>query len=546
MATVSDLVVDARLKPAQYPAQYQGYLDARSTRHVAGWIRNIHDPAERVAFEVCLRGRLQIRVLHCGVADRFSGTLVRVGVGDGIYAFHVMFPSELTPAERDRVFVRPVGGTALPLAHEPVTEFRPWGCYQGYIDARSTHHLAGWVYNLDEPTDRVAFEVVLPTPEGERVLHRGRADRFSPTLVQIGVGDGTHAFSVVLDRPVSVAERDLIEVRPVATGRAIEMAPNVATAFEPIAHVALDIVNNCNLRCPFCVYDYEGVRATRFMSDETFEQALRLIPFVTDGNFWLSCLHEPSLHPGLMAFIARVPQAYRRKLYYTTNLAKRMPQAYFAALADSGMHHLNISVESLSAPVYEKMRKGARFRIFQENWDRLLEALPQGKAPPPLRYNIMCYRSNLHEIPHLVEILLQDKRAWQVELRHTYDVPHLPDDFRNEEFLTTAEWAWLKAAVAHHDKERVVLLMPPGELGYVAEGYVKPQPAPAGDDGAFDPPGGALNRAPRPFNIAMTWDGTLRVYGFHADGPNERERFTDYAKTNIHFLDDPLRFLLGL
>ena len=38
-------------------------------------------------------------------------------------------------------------------------------------------------------------------------------------------------------------------------------------------------------------------------------------------------------------------------------LARRMPPVYFEWLAESGMHHLNISIESVKPELYERMRK---------------------------------------------------------------------------------------------------------------------------------------------------------------------------------------------
>jgi molybdenum cofactor biosynthesis enzyme MoaA len=58
----------------------------------------------------------------------------------------------------------------------------------------------------------------------------------------------------------------------------------------------MNIVDNCNLRCPFCLYDYVTTFRTNVMSDAVFEAALRLLPYVGPGHFWLSCLHEPILH----------------------------------------------------------------------------------------------------------------------------------------------------------------------------------------------------------------------------------------------------------
>ena len=483
-------------------------------------------------------------------ADRHSPILQKIGVGDGVHAFHVTFPRLLTDAETANVSAR--GANAIEtLEHAPEmsTSYVPCGVdptrFQGYLDARSTHHVAGWARNLDEPTDRLTVEICL----GDQVLTQVIADQFSKTLLEVGVGDGIHAFTHVFTPPLTEIERDRLDIRIVASAQSLQHAPELCTSYEPIAHLAMDIVNNCNLRCPFCVVDYSGTKSTRFMSDEVFQSALRLIPYVTDGNFWLSCLHEATLHPKLLDFIAAVPREYRRKIYYTTNLAKRMPDAYFQAICDAGLHHLNISLESLDPAIYEAMRAGARFPIFQENWTRLLAHHATGSAPPRLRYNIMCYRSNLQAIPALVQTLLCDKSAWQVELRHTYDVAHIPPEFRATEFLTTQEWRWLADQLAHHDPEQVVLLLPPGGIGHDPHSPLL-APDPENDDGKFAMSPGAdnaaWNQAPRPYNLAMDWSGVLRVYGWKPLGEGRPDRFITYAKTNIAFLPNPLAFLSTL
>jgi hypothetical protein len=424
--------------------------------------------------------------------------------------------------------------TGLPVA----------AAYQGYIDERSVAHIAGWVRDLNDSARRVEIEIVCPGPEGERVLQRLVADQFNDVVRQVGVGDGTYAFFALFETVLDEAQRDAVFVRPVGSAHRLEIAPALRTAFEPIHHVAMDIVNNCNLRCPFCVYDYTHTNKTYFMSDETFDAALRLIPFVTDGNFWLSCLHEATLHPRLVEFIARVPRAYRKKLFFTTNLAKRMPRAYFEALATSGMSHINISIESLEPPVYERMRKGARWPVFQENWARLLEVFAAYEDAPRIRYNMMAYRANLHEIPSLAEHLLGEKSGWQVEIRNTFDEPHIAPEFRESEFLTTAEWAWLAQAMQRFSTEEVILLLPPGGVGYDREpesGALPPPPGPAAEA-----PEIAAGPVPRPFNLRIAWDGTLNVYAEAPRVPGQAPTHVNYLMSNINLLEDPLATLFSL
>ena len=92
----------------------------------------------------------------------------------------------------------------------------------------------------------------------------------------------------------------------------------------------------------------------------------------------------------------------------------------------------------------------------------------------------MAYRSNLSEIPALVETLLREKQAWQVEIRHTYDMPHIPREFRLEEFMSAEEWDWLAERLAGHDPETVLLLRPPEGAGHRSHPEI-------GADGSVDP-----------------------------------------------------------
>lgn len=502
---------------------FQGYVDERSTTYVMGWVRNLPDPTERVAFEIVVDLAEGRRVIGGGVADQFSPTLQQLSVGDAHYAFRVDFPRPLTPVERDHLVV-------CPLQSDVPLELAPQ--LQGFLDERSTHHVAGWIRHRSDPDQRVEFEVMIPHPDGDIILARGRADQYSPVLTQLSIGDGAYAFAVVFQDPLSEEERDQVIVRATGTDFVLPLAPALRTTFEPISHIAMDIVNNCNLRCPFCVYDYADVRHTRVMSDATFESALRFIPFVTDGNFWLSCEHEATMHPALMQFIERIPRHWRHKVMYTTNLARPMPDAYFDLLANSGIHHLNVSLESLDPALYERMRKGARWRIFAKNWDTLLDAFRRGSAPPKLRYNIMAYRSNLAEIPDLVRHLRQERQAWQVEIRHTFDVAHIPTDFKQSEFLDDAGWAWLENELRFHAPEDVLLIPPP-----------------EADPPAMQPSSGSeaagSRFVTRPLNLRLQWDGRLIVYGEWTGltGLREHEQF---IVTNVHHLRDPRQFICAL
>jgi len=137
---------------------------------------------------------------------------------------------------------------------------------------------------------------------GEALIGSAKADLYRPDLVTAGVGDGRHGFRCYLKLanwhpstvPVTLRVRDTDVVLCYQGKPNIELNTTVFLKF-----IAADIVNNCNLRCPLCLVDYSSVTKTDLMSEETFVGLPTLIRSVPEGGFWLSCLHEPTLHPRL-------------------------------------------------------------------------------------------------------------------------------------------------------------------------------------------------------------------------------------------------------
>lgn len=398
--------------------------------------------------------------------------------------------------------------------------------YEGYIDQRSTRHIAGWARDINNPSNRLALEVTLPN----RPLTTTIASLFEDqTIAALGSLHANYAFHVMFEPELTPTERDLVAVRVSGTEHYLKLAFAPSNVFEPINHIAVDIVNNCNLRCPFCVFDYSATNKTEFMTAELFEKLFPLLPYVRNGNLWLSCLHEPTLHPQLVDFIALVPHQYRKKIIFTTNLAKRMPDAFFTFLAGSGINHINISVESIIPGIYEKFRAGARQHIFLENLEKLWRAFALAPRPPALRYIILAYRSNFMEIPVLVQYFLEKTATSEIEIRSTMNKPHLPQDFRDLEFLTTAQWHSLDSMLQPFTSSSVVKLFPPELRGYDEDQSIEPQGRPYKT---------GCNPAPRPLNLRVTWDGKITAFSV---GLGFR-----YFEANLNDLPDPAATLLNL
>ena len=379
--------------------------------------------------------------------------------------------------------------------------------YDGWVEQISPFHVQGWLRELGRAERHVTYQAML-SDTGE-VLAEGCADEFWYGLA--GFGDDAHAFWSRFKRPLSVAEQSRVVVRVAEDGHPLSPLPKLTNSYEPF------------------LYDYSGTRTTHFMDNETIEAALRYLPYVQDGQFWFSCLHEPALHPNLIDFVEKVEAEYRRKLFYTTNLSKRMPADYFDWLASNGMHHLNISIESRDPATFEKMRKGARFRIFQANWDLLTEALQKSAKPTPVRYIIMAYKSNLRELPGLASYLLNERRAAQVEIRFTMDAPFIAAEFRDSEFLDAADWQWLAAELATFAPGQICLLTPPDTS----------TPSPSA---AFEPHARRGEVLPGRAMFRLSWDGSLEVRGVLTASRHDTALESVLLSTNIRDLPEPMSF----
>ncbi len=180
----------------------------------------------------------------------------------------------------------------------------------------------------------------------------------------------------------------------------------------------------------------------------------------------------------------------------------------------------------------------------------------------------MAYRSNLKEMPELIRALLAEKLAWQVEVRNTFDMPQIPAAFREEEYLSSAEWAWLNEALQGFSQDKALLLLPPGGKGYDLEdraaaaakrALARPHEVDAPDEAVLRPtaPDTAadenrqeweISEGPvsRPFNLRIMWDGTLTVASEPVQNPGEPPRQKIYFASNINELEDPLATLLAL
>ena len=240
--------------------------------------------------------------------------------------------------------------------------------------------------------------------------------------------------------------------------------------------VFFDVAGACNLACPFCVFDWRTLKKATLASPEVLAKVISLAPHVHDGSLALSCAHEPTMHPRLDAILDELPDDQRPRFFMTTNMTNRMSDRLIERIATCGIHHINISVDTLDAAKFRVLRRGGELAAFLGNMNCLKAALGchDGKRTPMFRFITMGFKSNFDEMSRIIEYGEQFGVASH-EIRYLFDVDHVSDNFKATHILDDQHWKWLARLADGH--QNVTVYAPPAGYRYrfqAGEGYVAP------------------------------------------------------------------------
>jgi len=200
------------------------------------------------------------------------------------------------------------------------------------------------------------------------------------------------------------------------------------------AFVQIEPVGQCNLRCQMCPVQFrqDGPANSRpaLMDYAVFT---RLIDeFAGLAELHLQGMGEPTMHPRLFDMIA---YAAGKGVFVsiTSNLTLLSPRRAEACVT-SGLAELNISVDSASPEIYERIRVGSRFSRVEANVALLQAARRRaGHGRPKLRLVGVLMRQTLDGLADLVRLAHQ----WSIgevfiqHLCHDFAEESLPAEYRS-------------------------------------------------------------------------------------------------------------------
>ncbi len=195
----------------------------------------------------------------------------------------------------------------------------------------------------------------------------------------------------------------------------------------------MEPVGQCNLRCQMCPIQFRKdgppYGPLAFMEWDTFT---RLIDqFTTLKDLHLQGLGEPMMHP---RFFDMIRYAADKGIHVTTNSNfTLLNEKRAAALVNSGLSEIHISIDGATAETYERIRVRAEFAKVVRNLGLLREAKRRyGTDLPRTQMVMVIMRQNLHELPDLVRFAHDwDFQSIFVQhLCHDFGESSLPADYK--------------------------------------------------------------------------------------------------------------------
>jgi glycosyltransferase involved in cell wall biosynthesis len=197
-----------------------GNLEVANPRRLEGWAQDDLRPNTPVTLVIINNGVKVGRV----VANRYRPDLEQASIGDGRHAFDFEFPATAISTELHVVrIISASDGAELPGS--PVT-LRASQCFDsvvhalaGSVDGVGPDGIAGWARDELHPDTRVPLLVV----DNDKVVGHVLADKYRQDLNEAGIGDGRHAFELmVLFDP---SESHVVHVRRESDGVDIPGSP---------------------------------------------------------------------------------------------------------------------------------------------------------------------------------------------------------------------------------------------------------------------------------------------------------------------------------
>lgn len=292
--------------------------------------------------------------------------------------------------------------------------------YAGFCDILDGHILHGWAIDHSEPSIPVTVEIFANNAYAATVV----ANQYREDLRTFG--HGNHAFKIEL--PPECFERG----RPALYGqikgtlfrltnseslfaKTPDPCPDRVDTFKVdvynfdaaltflkgknVQYLLFDPIDTCNAKCLYCPNHRTNKRLSPSQFGFLIRENIRSI-----GNLQIGCGQEPTAHKELGEFFKEIFHLQTRPalIQMITNgmLLHKHDLASFQA---AGLHHLHVSIDSISEDLTRRLRPGTSVEMISENLARVRTECPNVE----LGFSIVVTRESISGVEDLIHFGLQ-------------------------------------------------------------------------------------------------------------------------------------------
>jgi MoaA/NifB/PqqE/SkfB family radical SAM enzyme len=285
--------------------------------------------------------------------------------------------------------------------------------------------------------------------------------------------------------------------------------------------IRLDTINLCNLRCKMCYYSSDYKRKKQQMDLPLFRKIADEV-FPKTRFLYLSCATEPLMNRQFSDFV-RVTGEYKIPFTSFCTNGQLLTEKVVEACIDTRISEIIFSIDGATAATYEVIRRGGK-------WDRLVQALElvaamkreAGKRKPAVRMNFTCMRTNIDELPAMVDFAA-DQSAESLHVRHLLAYTDSDDSFRQEVAYRDLFNSKANEARSRAERRGIDLFLPDPI----------PEREPSAKTCVTDSSQIARRGEANPycllpwFQAIITWDGDYRVCSLHTLGNLREQSFEE-------------------
>jgi RHS repeat-associated protein len=202
---------------------YGGWLDGADCNGISGWVWNANQPNTPVNVDI-YDGNTLIETV---AANLFRQDLVNAGIGNGSHGYSIATPASLKNGAAHTIHVK-FAGTSAELSGSPksITCQAPASsAYGGWLDGANCNVIGGWAWDANQPNTPINVEIY----DGTTLIATAAASQFRQDLLNAGLGNGYHGYTIVTPASLKNGAAHTIRVKFASTAAELSGSPKSIT-----------------------------------------------------------------------------------------------------------------------------------------------------------------------------------------------------------------------------------------------------------------------------------------------------------------------------